>query len=801
MNLSWSVTNAGTGRTLETAWYDRVLMSADATLDAGDRLLGDFYHNGALNAGTNYTSSATVNLPIGVAGNFFFFVQSDIYNQVYEHVFESNNSSYDTIATNITLTPPPDLEFESLTIPNNARSGNNLSISYRVTNFGATETPNYYWTDTFYLSSDNQLNTTTDINLGSAGQYGILYPGDGYDRTANFDLPNTLTGTYYVFGVTDSGDQVFELDNANNITQSINQVQIVSQPADLVVTEAVIPTTGEAGKAISLQWTVRNQGTGDTIVNSWSDRLVVSNDEVLGDADDLTIASFTRTGLLAPNGSYSRSESVMLPFALEGNYQLFVVTDSANSVYEGGNEANNASSDFPLTISRDTPDLQVTSITFPNTVTPGQPLTINWTVANMGVGRTNSNYWYDRAYLSLDQNVSNDDINLGSVYRAGALDQSASYSATGTFSLPVNLNGSYYVLVQTDRDNNVIEGTFENNNVLASDRGSGGGLGTGTLSMTPAPSADLAVTSVDAPAQGIAGQSLSLTWTVVNNDANTGQSWYDAVYLSRDQVFDRTGDIYLGYRNHTGGLNSGESYIANQSFNVPRGLGGRFYAFVITDSGNAVYERLGEINNVNYDGFSTETIIPQPSDLVIVDITTPSSGISGQNININYTVLNQGTDTAYGSWKDSIFMSQDTLWDLSDALVGEVIHLGDIASGTSYTGKLNGVVPGVDLGNYCVIVRSDILNQVSEVNEGNNAGVTSSRITLDAEELSLGMPDTGNLGQGQSVYYRFDAQAGQAIRLSLDSSNNQSFAKSPSFNSKSKKNKPMIKKTAIARTE
>ncbi|MCA2813573.1 MAG: hypothetical protein IM477_13910, partial [Microcystis sp. M090S1] len=775
MNLSWTVTNAGTGRTLETAWYDRVLMSADATLDAGDRFLGDFYHSGALNAGENYTGSATVNLPIGVAGSFFFFVQSDIYNNVYEHVFENNNSGYDTTATNITLTPPPDLEFESLTIPNNARSGSSLSISYRVTNFGATETPNYYWTDTFYLSSDNQLNTATDINLGSVGQYGILYPGDGYDRTANFALPNTLTGTYYVFGVTDSGDQVFELDNVNNVTQSINQVQIVSQPADLVVTDAIIPTTGEAGKTIQVQWTVKNQGTGDTIVNSWSDRLVVSNDEVLGDADDLTLASFTRTGLLAPNGTYSRTESVILPFTLEGNYQLFVVTDSANSVYEGSNEGNNASSAFPLTISRDTPDLQVTSITLPNTVTPGQPLTLNWTVANLGVGRTNSNYWYDQVYLSLDKNVSGDDINLGSVYRSGALEPSASYSATGTFSLPVNLNGSYYVLVQTDRDNNVIEGTFENNNVLASDSSSGGGSGTGSLPITPAPSADLAVTGVDAPEQGIAGQSLSLTWTVVNNDANTGQSWYDAVYLSRDQVFDRTSDIYLGYRNHTGGLNAGDSYTATQSFNIPRGLGGRFYAFVVTDGGNAVYERLGEINNVNYDGFSTEIIIPPPSDLVVTNIATPSSGIPGQNISINYTVQNQGTDTAYGSWKDSVYLSQDTQWDVSDALVGQVNHSGDIASGASYTGVLNGVVPGVNLGNFYVIVRSDILNQVSEVNEGNNVGVSSSKITLDVEELGLETPDTGNLGQGQSVYYRFDAQVGQAIRLSFDSSNNQSF--------------------------
>ena len=769
MNLSWTVTNAGTGRTLETAWYDRVFMSADTTLDAGDRLLGDFYHNGALDAGANYSDSATVNLPIGVAGNFFFFVQSDVYNQVYEHVFENNNSGYDTTATNITLTPPPDLEFEYLTIPTNARSGNNLSISYRVTNFGATETPTYYWTDTFYLSSDNQLNTTTDINLGSTGQYGILYPGDGYDRTANFSLPNTLTGTYYVFGVTDSGDQVFELNNVNNVTQSINQVQIVAQPADLVVTDAVIPTTGEAGKAISVQWTVKNQGTGDTIVNSWSDRLVASTDGVLGDADDLTLASFTRTGLLAPNGTYSRTESVILPFTLEGNYQLFVVTDSANSVYEGSNEGNNGSSAFPLTISRDTPDLQVTSITLPNTVTPGQPLSLNWTVANLGVGRTNSNYWYDQVYLSLDKNVSSNDISLGSVYRAGALEPSASYAATGTFSLPVNLNGNYYVLVQADRDNNVIEGAFENNNVFASDSSSGGGSGTGTIPITPAPSADLAVSAVDAPGQGIAGQSLSLTWTVVNNDANTAQSWYDAVYLSRDQVFDRNSDIYLGYRTHTGGLTAGDSYTATQSFNIPRGLAGRFYAFVVTDSGNAIYERLGENNNVNYDGFSTEVILPPPVDLVVGTITIPVNGAPGQNSTISYTVSNQSTNEAIGTWEDTIYLSSDKQWDVNDAFFGRVSQTGPVAGGGSYSKTVTAALPGVATGDYNVIVRSDIRNYIPESNEANNIKASLDDFAVDVESLELGTPDTGTLGQGQSVYYRVDVPAGETLLLNFDS--------------------------------
>jgi hypothetical protein len=48
-----------------------------------------------------------------------------------------------------------------------------------------------------------------------------------------------------------------------------------------VVTGAVIPATGEAGKTIQVQWTVLKQGAGDTIVKSWGDRIVASTDSVL----------------------------------------------------------------------------------------------------------------------------------------------------------------------------------------------------------------------------------------------------------------------------------------------------------------------------------------------------------------------------------------------------------------------------------------------------------------------------------------------------------------------------------------
>jgi SdrD B-like domain/Subtilase family/CARDB/FG-GAP-like repeat/Cadherin domain/RTX calcium-binding nonapeptide repeat (4 copies) len=767
MELTWTVTNQGTGRILEDRWSDRVFVSDDATLDGSDTVLGNFVHNGTLNSGQSYTGTGLVNLPIGVAGNKFFFVQSDINNQVYENIFENNNTNYDTTPTNISLTPPPDLEFETIFVPKNARSGSNLSIDYRVTNFGATSTPNARWNDTFYLSADKIFDPKTDPKLGSVIHYGQLNPAQGYNNTANLTLSNTLTGNYYIFGVTDGNDEVFELDNANNVIQSTEQIQIVSQPADLIVTEAIIPATGEAGKTISVKWTVKNQGTGDTIASSWTDRIIISKNDAVGDiisGDDIEIATVVHEGILAPNASYTQTQNINLPLSLEGNYRLFVVTDTENTVYEASNEGNNQPN-FPIAITRQLADLQVTAIDAPITAASGTDLNLSWTVKNAGLGRTNNNFWYDNIYLSLDSTISGDDLKLDSVFRSNGLDPGSSYTAAKTFTLPFDFSGNYNVLVRTDRDNNVTEGAFENNNIKVSDNQI-------AISLSQVP--DLTVQSVNAPDLGIAGQSLNLTWTVANNGANTSQTWYDSVYLSRDKVLDRKTDTFLGYHTRTSGLNAGSNYSNTQSFDIPRGLGGKYYAFVMTDSKDDIYERTNESNNINLDESAIEIIIPPPTDLVVKNITVPVTGILGQDINIGYTVQNQGTDTAIGSWTDSVYLSSDDKWDIGDVLVGEVKHSGDVAGGASYTGVLQGKVPSVNLGNYHAIVRTDIRNLIPEVNEENNIGVSSDKVTLNVKALTLGTADSGTLTKDQSIYYRFDATAGQAIRLKLNSSNDES---------------------------
>ena len=73
-----------------------------------------------------------------------------------------------------------------------------------------------------------------------------------------------------------------------------------------------------------------------------------------------------------------------MPFALSGQYQLFVVTDDRGSVYEGDKEGNNGSLALPLLVEQVTADLQVTLVTAPTEVGTGRGFTVGWTVQNLG---------------------------------------------------------------------------------------------------------------------------------------------------------------------------------------------------------------------------------------------------------------------------------------------------------------------------------------------------------------------------------------------------------------------------------
>ena len=362
-------------------------------------------------------------------------MKADAGNYVFEQAFEENNTGANATPTQVKLPPPPDLEIDFVDVPAAATASRPLTINYRVTNHGSTRTPNGSWNDRFYLSTDANLDINTDYKLGDSLHIGELDIDQSSTNSVVFTLPNTLTGNFYVFAVTDSENQVFELNNDNNSNFDSQAITITSRPADLIVSSATTSGTGVNGQPLRIDWTVTNQGIGDTAVSSWQDGIIASRDNIFGNSDDISIANFTHNGLINVGGSYSRSELVTIPFSFDGDYNLFVQTDRDRNVYEATQENNNNSIAIPLRINRKTPDLQVTQITAPTTATSEQPFTVTWKVENLGGNTTNSSAWYDEVFLSTDSILDREDISLGKIPQYQTLLPSNFYQASRTFTL------------------------------------------------------------------------------------------------------------------------------------------------------------------------------------------------------------------------------------------------------------------------------------------------------------------------------------------------------------------------------
>ena len=463
VSITWTVTNEGAGKTLQDDWYDSVYISTDKSVDGSDYLLAVERHIGALESGQSYEVTKEITLPQGISGDYHFLVRTDFYNQVFEGALSENNTGEDATPTTISLIPPADLKVETVTLPANAEAGEALNISYRVTNTGETDASTDPWVDIFYLSQSSSLDLSAAVYLGSATHSGGLRAGKAYENSVNFALGAQLSGEYFVVVLTDYNNNVFELNNSNNIASSAASVMVTAQIADLQVSNLTLAEGVEAGVPTQVEWTVENKGTGRTLTDSWRDRIILSTDAVLGNADDIQLAEVARTGVLAVGDTYTQQATVEVPFETEGSYSLFVVADAAGNVQESV-EGNNSAVQA-ITVNRKTPDLQVVEVSSESaTKAVGESLTVNWTVKNAGSGNTNSDSWYDHVYLSTDNVLGDNDIYLGRVRRTAVLDAGKEYTASRTFTIPVNAVGNFYTIVRTDAENSVLEGAGEGNN-------------------------------------------------------------------------------------------------------------------------------------------------------------------------------------------------------------------------------------------------------------------------------------------------------------------------------------------------
>src|SRR5262245_25588514 len=230
----------------------------------------------------------------------------------------------------------------------------------------------------------------------------------------------------------------------------------VAQP-DLVPTQLIAPGAAVTGGALSVSWTVLNQGAG-AAKPSWSDVVFLSQDAVLG-AGDRNLGASARAVGLDPTQTYEGSEQIAaFPEVAPGDYFLILKTDNSNQQSEA-DESNNTRA-VPITVQA--PNLKPTDVSAPSAADAGADVTVSWTIGNQGTGPA-APPWVDAVFLSQDGSIGTGDRLLGTFAHTLGVAAEDSYSNSQKITLPSISAGSYFVLIRTDNGGALFEANESDN--------------------------------------------------------------------------------------------------------------------------------------------------------------------------------------------------------------------------------------------------------------------------------------------------------------------------------------------------
>ncbi len=267
--------------------------------------------------------------------------------------------------------------------------------------------------------------------------------------------------------------------------------------------------------------------------------------------------------------------------------------------------------------------------------------------------------------------------------------------------MPNGIQGGYKVVVETNATGTVNEGlTGAGNDTTPS----------AVMNVSLAPYSDLSVGDVTAPSLVIGNPvTITVSWQVTNNGTGPGTTsqWDDRVVLSTSPVFGQGTETDLGDYPHDGALAVGATYTETENIQVPPGTTGQFYLFVETDALHQVYQYTNTQPDIGSPS-NTVDIIPEPySALDVSDVTADATALSGQPINLSWTVANNGIGaTDQVQWNDNVYVSSDPTGATGMQFLGSFTHVGALGVGDGYTRNVQVTLPEALSGTQYLFVET-----------------------------------------------------------------------------------------------
>ena len=450
IDVTWTVTNSGTGPTAGS-WQDMVRLSTSTAGTANDVVLTSplISPPEPLGPGEQYAVTQRLTIPAGTSlGNYYLLATTDAQSQQRESNELNNRTSFAiTIVAQL-----PELVVTAAQAPETIVLGSSFNVNWTVANQGAIAAAGSSINDAVYVSQDPvwdaadaflaYVSTSTQFPLAAGGSYDesvtIWQAGNSWYR--DLVASGALLGDRYLLVVADYEKRISDGDLDNNVYSV--PMQFVAP--DLTVTELNAPASAVLNQAITVSWSVLNQGTV-AAAGPLYDSLYLSEDPTF-DASDVFAASIQlQHAPLASGGTYTASATFAVPNAGTGTRYLIAVADrrveldgTITTYTPEADETNNYLA-VPMTLSA-AADLTLHSTSTPSQVVLGTSLSMSWTVRNAGTGSA-AGRWTDQIFLSTDTTVDAGDVVLATRsknYEPGFTPLAAgnTYSANDSFTIP-----------------------------------------------------------------------------------------------------------------------------------------------------------------------------------------------------------------------------------------------------------------------------------------------------------------------------------------------------------------------------
>ncbi|XP_052094770.1 uncharacterized protein LOC127730411 isoform X2 [Mytilus californianus] len=728
--VQWSVRNTGTGITETASWNDLVFFSFTDSFEDAKRFRSPtvVMQRNILFPEDGYTSQAKVNLHEGDMGLFWVFVETR-----YQDYNTTNNVRDHRI--DVKLTPPPDLQIDSIIIQDVTFSGSSLPVIYNVRNHGDGATTVDSWVDDIYWSDDDNLDWQ-DIHLKRHYRIGKLVPDESYTVHLSILVPRNIYGNYTIIVHSDSASDVYEhgMDENNRRVSKILQVTL-TPPPDLTIREIFTEKTFfVTGDAMVIKWTVINDGYRSPYAFYWIDNVKLNLLEQPGRSYNIGQQSYSTK--LDPTMSYSHSITYNIPANVQsGTYNISVITDYYNHVFEFQNEDNNGLNK-EIEIQKSLPDLFVNNISVEvkSNVTFNS-ISVSWTAENTGKGKTLISRWMDKLIAVVHSNNESDYI-LGQFYGGDGhiLSPNQSYIIQNELVLPPYVYGDVFFRVHIDYLSQTADNNWNNNMKMTH------------IFNISLKSPDLYIHKFKVISDEVySGGQLELECSVGNLGVTiqSNQRWYHKIIVS--STSSQYTDIDSEESVQFGPLHTEQISRTTTLLQIPKLLYGEVYLHCIVETTDDMFEGREPSRIENNHKIITLFVNRPPSPDLLIDflkVSLKNSSSSQSLVSVTWSVHNKGNSMPFRSnWLDAVGISRQNYVQISDiARHIEILYTFEIMYGlessASYSMSKTVVIPKQYVGIYYVYVITDYADTIFEFNEEDNNIALSKPIVIPPIPMS-----------------------------------------------------------------